>query len=255
MAAKLTGQRTARLTSTMVLATMVLATMVLATACTSALQRIDRDLAPAIESLAGLEPINVDVAAVDHRGRRAVRVTRAANATTRAYGESMVLLPGRAFREGTINLDVAGAPGPKAHPDDRGFIGIAFHVQAGEARYKVFYLRPTNGRADDQLRRNHATQYVAEPEWPWQRLRKEEPGRYESYADLEAGAWTAVRIVVRGSRAELYVNEATQPALVVTDMKVTDPSGGLALWIGSGTEGYFTNLRVTRADDAAAAQP
>src|SRR5438128_8445754 len=43
----------------------------------------------------------------------------------------------------------------------RGFIGIAFRVRGD--RYEYIYLRPTNGRADDQVRRNHSTQYSAHP--------------------------------------------------------------------------------------------
>ena len=113
-------------------------------------------------------------------------------------------------------------------------------------RFKTFYLRPTNGRADDQLRRNHSVQYTSEPEWPWDRLRREATGLYESYVDLVAGEWTSLKIVVAKDRADLYVNGASQPTLVVTDLKSPDRTGGIALWIGRGTVGYFANLRVTR---------
>jgi hypothetical protein len=58
------------------------------------------------------------------------------------------------------------------------------------ARTESIYLRPTNGRADDQLRRNHSVQYDSVPDFPWFRLRKESPGVYESYTDLEAGEWS-----------------------------------------------------------------
>ncbi|HKG92736.1 MAG TPA: hypothetical protein VKA84_12620, partial [Gemmatimonadaceae bacterium] len=126
----------------------------------------------------------------------------------------------------------------------RGFIGVAFHVRPERTHFRCFYLRPTNGRSDDQLRRNHATQYVAEPDFPWHRLRREQPGVYESYADMEPGAWTRVKVVVAGGRALLYVNGASQPTLVVNDMKPGEGRGAIALWIGVGTEGYFSNLVV-----------
>lgn len=42
-----------------------------------------------------------------------------------------------------------------------------------EAKLEAIYLRPTNGRADDQLRRNHAVQYISHPEHLWERLRAE----------------------------------------------------------------------------------
>ena len=94
-----------------------------------------------------------------------------------------------------------------------------FASAADAAKYECFYLRPTNGRADDQVRRNHSTQYISYPDFPWQRLRKEFPEKYESYVDLVPGEWTKVKIEVRGDKARLYVHDAPQPVLVVNDLK------------------------------------
>jgi len=158
----------------------------------------------------------------------------------------LALLKGPAFHNGTIELNVAGQPASGSPEAARGFVGIAFRVQASGGKMEVIYLRPTNGRADDQLRRNHSVQYESEPDWPWSRLRDETPGVYESYVDLEGGGWAKYRIVVKGTRAELYVNGATQPCLIVKDLKLGDVSGGIALWIGPGTESWFADLEVTR---------
>jgi hypothetical protein len=49
---------------------------------------------------------------------------------------------------------------------------------------------------------------------------KETPGVYESHADMEAGAWTHMKILVSGTRASLYVNGAAQPCLIVNDLKL-----------------------------------
>jgi hypothetical protein len=149
------------------------------------------------------------------------------------------------FRNGMLTVDVAGRRGPYAVPDDRGFIGLAFRVSANAERFEYIYLRPDNGRVDDQVRRNHSTQYTSHPDFPFSRMRKEFPEKYESYVDLEYGAWTRMRIDVDGTTARLFVHDAPQPALVVTDLKLGDTSGGVALWIGSGTEGFFSNLRIT----------
>jgi hypothetical protein len=158
----------------------------------------------------------------------------------------LALVGGLDLSDGTIEIDVAGAPREDAPPGMRGFIGVAFRVQADGARYEKFFLRPTNGRAEDQLRRNHAVQYVSVPEHPWHRLRKESPGMYESYADLEAGAWTRLRIEFSGRGARLYVNGAAQPSLVVNDLKLGKAGGGVALWVHRTTEGYFSNLSVLK---------
>ena len=68
----------------------------------------------------------------------------------------------------------------KAFPGARAFAGIAIRVQSGGSKYECIYLPPTNGRAGDMTRRNHSTRYISDPDWPWERLRKESPGDYEA---------------------------------------------------------------------------
>lgn len=175
-------------------------------------------------------------------GRQALRLLESDNSRN---NRGVAIVNGVTFRNGTIAVDVAGRRGQYAIPDDRGFIGLAFRVTPNAERFEYIYLRPDNGRVNDQVRRNHSTQYSAHPDFPFSRMRKEFPEKYESYVDLEYGAWTRMRIDVEGTTARLFVHEAPQPALVVTDLKLGDSSGGVALWIGSGTEGFFSNLRVT----------
>jgi len=182
---------------------------------------------------------NVHGDSTTYRTRTAIHLT--AGAPT---ADGLAILKDSAFQDGTIEADLAGAPGPGAESAARGFIGIAFRVAAGGSKFELIYLRPTNGRADDQLRRNHSVQYESVPEWPWSRLRQETPGVYESYADLETGAWTKVKIVVAGAKAKLYVNGAAEPCLIVNDLKLAPAKGAIGLWIGPGTDGYFSNLRI-----------
>jgi hypothetical protein len=64
--------------------------------------------------------------------------------------------------------------------------------------------------------------------------------------DLAPGEWTKIKIEVNGVKARLFVNNSTQPVLVVNDLKHGDNEGTVALWIGLGTEGYFANLRLSK---------
>lgn len=157
----------------------------------------------------------------------------------------LAIMSGIRFHNGSIDVDLSGAPAKGADESARGFIGVAFRVQS-ESRFEIIYLRPTNSNADDQLRRNHTTQYSAEPDWPWDRLRAESPGVYESWVDMQTGSWTHVRIAVHGTNAELFVNGAKNPCLIVRDLKLGDSEGSVGLWMGRDTEGYFRNLRITR---------
>jgi hypothetical protein len=183
---------------------------------------------------------NVSIAQTDYRGLSAIQVIAnrgAANATTYA------LIKDVSFGDGVIEVDLAGRPAAGAFADARGFIGIAFRVK-GDGRYEYIYLRPTNGRADDQVRRNHTTQYSSYPDFDFDRSRREAPEKYESYADLQPGEWTKYKIEVEGRKARLYVNGAEQPCLIVNDLKLDPQAGGVALSVGPGTEGYFSNLKI-----------
>jgi len=191
-----------------------------------------------------LELHKVKVEQATYRGRVAVRLTDAAVAEG-DDANRLAIVPGSSFQDGTIEVTLSGDTAPDASPAMRGFVGIAFRVTSDKSHYECFYLRPKNGRSEDQLQRNHSAQYISVPGFPWQKLRSESPGKYESYVDLVPGEWTRVKIQVAGSRARLYVNGSEQPVIVVNDLKQPLVNGSIALWVGPGTIANFCELKVT----------
>jgi len=210
--------------------TVICASLLASLAAPLAAQRVDR-----------LEGKNVSVKQTTFKGRGAVQLIAAPDADN---ATSYAVLKDQVFLDGTIEVDLAGQPAAGAGEGARGFIGIAFRLQT-DGRYEYIYLRPTNGRADDQVRRNHSTQYSSHPDFDFARSRKEAPEKYESYVDLQPGVWTRYRIDVQGRTARLYVNGTEQPVLIVNDLKLAPQPGRVALWVGPGTEGYFANLKIT----------
>jgi hypothetical protein len=194
------------------------------------------------QTVGQLIPHKVKLESVDYLGKRAVKITEDGQV---ANGEAYAIVKEAVFHNGDIEVELAGGPAAGAASAARGFIGIAFRLQNGQFEY--IYLRPTNGRADDQVRRNHSAQYSAYPNFDFAVARQQAPEKYESYVDLEPGVWTRYRITVEGTKARLYVHGTSQPCLIVNDLKLGDSSGGVALWIGPGTEGYFTGLEIKAA--------
>ena len=54
-----------------------------------------------------------------------------------------------------------------------------------------------------------------------------------------------MKIVVDGTTAKLYVHGSAQPTLIVNDLKHGDSQGGVAFWVGPGTDAHFSNLKIT----------
>jgi hypothetical protein len=197
-----------------------------------------------LNSSQGIRLHNVVVEPATLEGKRGLRVTSAPDA---GPGElnMLAVIEDTDFSNGVIEAEIAGAPAAGAGTGARGFVGIAFRVRPDLKTYDAFYLRPTNGRADDQERRNHSTQYISHPDWTWSRLRQETPSRYESYVDVVPNTWTKIRIDVRGDKARLYVNDSREPVLIVNDLKTSATGrGGVALWIGVSTVAHFRNVTV-----------
>ena len=197
-----------------------------------------------LDAIDQLKLMNVKAETVTFKGRKALRVSDAAAAGAGDEGR-LVILPKTDFQDGIIEVDLAGEPGPGAGEGARGCVGMAFRVAADVSRFECFYLRPTNGRAEDQVRRNHSVQYISIPGFPWPFLRKNFPEKYETYVDLVAGEWTKVKIEVRGEKARLYVNGVEQPTMLVNDLKQGQSKGAIALWIGTGTVAHFANVRIS----------
>ena len=126
----------------------------------------------------------------------------------------------------------------------RGFIGIAFRVDSNE-HFECIYLRPANGRVEDQLRRNRSVQYFAYPGYTFSRLRKDANGMYETYADIGLDEWIDVKIEFQGRKARLYINGQQHPSFVVNEMLGKTQKGSIGLWVDIGTIGYFKDLKIT----------
>lgn len=152
------------------------------------------------------------------------------------------------FGDGSIEVDVASDLAIDAPEYARGFVGVAFRID-GAGRFESIYLRPTNSSADDQIRRNHSVQYAGYPDFRFDQLRKESPEKYETYADLELGRWIHMKLVIKGSNVDLFLDHNEKPAFIVRDLKYgAAQRGGVGIWIESGTIAHFRHLRISRDD-------
>jgi hypothetical protein len=192
-----------------------------------------------------LLPVSVSAAVTTLNGKQCVKIIKDSSVT--AFDEpTFALIKSVQFSNGVIEAKVLSRLLPNAPEMARGFIGIAFRINDSSQKFESIYLRPTNGRAENQLRRNRSIQYFSYPAYKFERLRKEAPGEYETYADMGLNEWIQLKIIVNGSKAQLFLNNSKQPALIVNDLKLgSNASGAIGLWVDVGTEGFFSDVKIT----------
>jgi hypothetical protein len=190
--------------------------------------------------------VNVSMSVETLKSRSVVKVTK--DSTVKEVDEpTFVRLKGVEFKDGTIEVMVLSKLQANAPELARGFIGVAFRINEDHSKFECIYIRPANGRDSNQVRRNHSIQYFSYPDYKFSRLRKEAPEQYESYADMGLNEWIKLKIVVKGQQAKLFINDSKEPALIVNDLKHgAGQSGAIGLWVDVGTEGFFSDLKISR---------
>lgn len=179
--------------------------------------------------------VNRSAALADNGGRQAVKLDARANA-------GIAWLAGSNFTEGTIEFEVRGANKPQ-----QSFVGLAFRG-VDDTTYDAIYFRPFNFKPAETERRARAVQYVSVPNFDWPKLRADFPGKYEAAVSPvpDPDGWFRARVVVAARQVSVYVNDATTPSLVVTEL--SERTGGqIGLWVGNGSDGAFANLKITPA--------
>ena len=195
-----------------------------------------------------LEAVNVFMSVEKLMGSEAVKVIKDSS-VKKADEPTFVKIKGVKFKNGTIEVKVLSRLLKDAPDYARGFIGVAFHINDSNSKFECIYIRPVNARVDDQVRRNHSIQYYSYPDYKFDTLRKIAPEKYESYADMEMNKWITMRVEVKDAQAKLFLHNNTQPSLIVNDLKHgADLSGGIGFWVETGTEGYFSDLRIIEAN-------
>ena len=152
-----------------------------------------------------------------------------------------------AFADGILEVTVAGVLTGRGAPDDRGFVGLSFHVGDGFSSHETVYLRMTNGRLNvpppPAPRIDRAIQYVADPGFHFSDSRAAFPGRYEKGADIALGRWHRLRLEIAGSHLGARVDGVE--VLTVDDLRFPGRRGPVGLFVGDGSRGYFRDVVVT----------
>jgi 3-keto-disaccharide hydrolase len=195
---------------------------------------IEPDLAALVEGK-GLKVFNRSLSVLNDGARKGARMSE-------SPGDGVAYLEGIEFTNGVIEIDIRGKD-----VQQQSFVGVAFHG-LDEKTYDAVYFRPFNFKTEDQARRIRAVQYIAHPTYTWQKLRTEQPGKYEKPVNPapDPNGWFHARIVVASPKVSVFVNDAKEPSLVVDQL--SDRKKGLVgLWVGNASGGDFASFKIVPA--------
>ena len=180
-----------------------------------------------------LQPFNRKLESITDKEQKAVRFSE-------SEGDGLAWIDAVNFTNGIIELDIKGKDVLQ-----QSFVGIAFHGK-DEKTLDAVYFRPFNFQTSDSVRHIHAVQYVSHPDFPWNVLRETQNGKYEKAiaSAPNPNDWFHVKIIVDYPHVTVYVNNSTEPCLVVD--KLNDRHDGkIGLWVGNNSGGEFANLVIT----------
>ncbi|WP_086315275.1 hypothetical protein A5821_002717 [Enterococcus sp. 7F3_DIV0205] len=153
------------------------------------------------------------------------------------------------FHNGIIEVKMLSRLLPDAPDFARGFIGIAFRINEDDTKFESFYVRPTNGRIDDPIRKNRGVQYFSYPKYTFDYFRNLGITDFEGPADIGLDEWISLKAVINGAKGEFYLNNSKEPVLVVENMKHgADTRGQIGFFVDIGTEAFFKDLKITAID-------
>ena len=210
-----------------------------------------------------LVPNNVQVQKAVFKGVPALKVSLTA-AYNQAFAEADVnktmqgngylevsMIP---FFEGTIHVDVAAVPNNFSYlfpitPTQNFLVGalagVLFRKQ-GVSQYDAFYLRAGAGRLNTPAPTPPISymgaQYISPPNWIFSNMQSKP--EYGAGADVAVGQWTSLCLAVYNNTLTVFVGENMTPVLNKVTLLGAGKPGTIGLFVDSGTDAYFANLRV-----------
>lgn len=167
---------------------------------------------------------------------KGVRAERVDGRDTLAFESGVATRRDVALQDGTIDMDVQVTR-------RRSFVYVTFRMQ-DDREYEDFYLRPHKSGLPDSMQ--YAPVYQGASAWQLYHG----PGATAA-VEFEPGAWTHLRLVLKGSRAAVFLGSGERPVMVASLAR--EPKAGyMALRAflppdtpGSGPVARFANVSVT----------
>ena len=190
---------------------------------------------------------------VDYHGQKGIHVAVSPDHKSAEQGGcdhcTYLALETIPFRDGTIEINMAGEPQQGADSDaaaistSNGFVGIVFRVSEDLSKYEGVYFRPVNAVSEDEAQREMTVQYFSYPDHTAESLRESDPGKYESAANIRPGQWFNLKAEINNNQAIFYIDG--EKVLVVDRLfHGSEHKGVIGFITEPGNDAYFSNLQI-----------
>ena len=183
----------------------------------------------AILGIAEAQIISLDTSNWDIRANAYLLETHKGKDAIFLQGGS-IILKDLVFENGTIEYDVY------FRKEDRGFPGVYFRTQEG-GDAEQFYLRPHQSGNPDATQAVPTTKNIT----PWQLYHGP---KYSFSYEFNHDAWTHVKLMVNGDRAQVFLDWSEKPQLSWNTFHEVK-SGAVMLTGGGQTGMYLADIRVS----------
>lgn len=156
-------------------------------------------------------------------------------------GAGIALFKNLDFAYGMLEFELRGENNPGAS-----FIGLAFNIQ-DDSTYEAIYFRPFNFKSPEKSQRGHSLQYIYHPQYTWNRLRQNHPGKYEAeYLNSpDPDEWFRIRLIIDPEKIIVQDRKSKQTLLEIARLASTN-SKKLGFWTGNNSRGSFRNLSLIK---------
>ncbi|MBC7004037.1 hypothetical protein BIZ37_15850 [Photobacterium sp. BZF1] len=200
-----------------------------------------------LDTLENTQSKGVRAEVVEYMGQKGIHVSVLPDHKSIEQGGcdncTYLALEGIPFRDGSIEINMAGEPQQGADASAKGFVGIVFRVSEDLSRYEGIYFRPVNAISEDEAQRKLTVQYFSYPDHPWHELRESAPGEYESAANIRPGQWFRLKVEINNNQGIFYVDG--EKVLVVDRLfHGSEQKGVIGLFTEPGNDAYFSDLQI-----------
>lgn len=195
-----------------------------------------------------LKAVHTTISNVEFEGEKVLRVVKSEKIMEFDENTYAKLIDST-FHNGIIEVKMLSRLLPDAPDFARGFIGIAFRINDDDTKFESYYVRPTNGKTNDPIRKAHGCQYFSYPKYTFSYFRDHNITKYEAPVNIDLNEWIKLKAVIEDSKAIFYINDEPNPILIVDDLIHDNHlTGSIGFFVDIGTEAFFKDLKITYND-------